>query len=135
MATYTDIIENTNVPVNDNIDKELTPDEKQRKFFGNYYKKVGSVDPAQFDIVRGFLLGKKFEESVVDNLTISLLEVAKEQELNPTDMVKQLDEIDGKLKLNTLLCILLNTTRNRTSIIGFNQTKTINANILRTVLA
>ena len=135
MATYTDTIEKTNVPVNNNIDKELTPDEKQRKFFGNYYKQVGSVDPAQFDIVRGFLLGKKFEESVVDNLTISLLEVAKEQELNPMDMVKQLDEIDGKLKLNTLLCILLNTTRNRTSIIGFNQTKTINANILRTVLA
>ena len=135
MATYTDTIEKTNVPVNNNIDKELTPDEKQRKFFGNYYKQVGSVDPAQFDIVRGFLLGKKFEESVVDNLTISLLEVAKEQELNPMDMVKQLDEIDGKLKLNTLLCILLNTTRNRTSIVGFNQTKTINANILRTVLA
>ena len=95
--SYTNFTEHTNLPVNDNIDKNLSSDEKQRKFFGSYYTKTESVDPAQFDIIRGFLLGKKFGETVVDNLAISLLEVAKEQGLNPIDMMQQLDDIDDKL--------------------------------------
>ena len=33
-----------------------------------------------------------------------------------------------------LLCILLNTTRNRTSILGFNLDKIISTNISRTIL-
>ena len=130
--SVTNITEHTNLPYED---AKITADEKQRKFFDSYYTKDASVDPAQFDIVRGFLVGKKYDETAIDNLTISLLEVAKEQQLNPIDMIQQLDDIDDRLKLNTLLCILLNTTRNRTSILGYTQAKIVSTNISRTILA
>ena len=85
--------------------------------------------------MRGFLQRKNLEETSIDNLTISLLEVAKEQQLNPIDMVQQLDDIEDKLKLNTLLCILLNTTRNRTSVLGYSTAKTVSTKIQRAILA
>ena len=133
--SITNISEHTNHPFGDNVAKEFTADEKQQKFFDNYYTKVDSVDPAHFDIVRGFLIGKGFDESTIDNLSITLLEVAREQDINPVDLIKQLDDVDNKLKLNTLLCILLNTTRNRTSILGYSLGKTVSSNISRTILA
>jgi len=135
MAEYTNFVENTNFPVDDQVSDQMSADAKQRKFFDNYYTKVGSVDPAQFDIVRGFLLSKGLDEASIDNLTISLLEVSKEQGLNPVDLVKQLDDVKDKLKLNTLLCILLNTTRNRTSILGYSEAKLVSTNIQRAILA
>tara|TARA_B100000809_G_C15111782_1_gene520885 strand:- start:433 stop:837 length:405 start_codon:yes stop_codon:yes gene_type:complete len=131
----TNVSKFTNQPISNNIENELSADEKQRKFFDNYYSNVESVDGAQFDIIRGFLLSKKFDESTVNNLAITLLEVAKEQQIDPTDLITQLDDVDNKLKLNTLLCILLNTTRNRTSILGFNQSNIISDKITRTILA
>ena len=50
-------------------------------------------------------------------------------------MVQQLDDIEDKLKLNTLLCILLNTTRNRTSVLGYSTAKTVSTKIQRAILA
>ena len=135
MAEYTNFVENTAFPVDEHAADQMSADEKQRKFFDNYYTKVGSVDPAQYDIVRGFLQRKNLEETSIDNLTISLLEVAKEQGLNPIDMVQQLEDIEDKLKLNTLLCILLNTTRNRTSVLGYSTAKTVSTKIRRAILA
>ena len=135
MAGYTNFVENTAFPVDEHAADQMSADAKQRKFFDSYYTKVGSVDPAQYDIVRGFLQRKNLEETSIDNLTISLLEVAKEQGLNPIDMVQQLDDIEDKLKLNTLLCILLNTTRNRTSVLGYSTAKTVSTKIRRAILA
>ena len=85
--------------------------------------------------MRGFLVGKKFDESTVDNLVISLLEVAKEQDLSIPDLIAQLDGLEDTLQLNTLLSLLLNTTRNRTSVLGFEQTTAVSDNISRTILA
>ena len=68
-------------------------------------------------------------------MSITLLEIAKEQQVDPIELVKQLEIVPDKLKLNTLLCILMNTSRNRTSVLGFDHTKTINKNIKRTILA
>jgi hypothetical protein len=125
----------TNLPIFDETFAEFTQDQKQNQFFSNYYTQVDSVDPAQFDIVRGFLVGKNFDESTVDNLVISLLEVAKEQDLSIPDIIEQLDSLEDTLQLNTLLSLLLNTTRNRTSILGFEQTTPVTDNISRTILA
>ena len=77
----TNITQKTNLPIHDSKYSELSVDDKQRQFFSNYYTQVDSVDPALFDLVRGFLVGKNFDESTVDNLAISLLEVAKEQDV------------------------------------------------------
>lgn len=130
----TNITQKTNLPIHDSKYSELSVDDKQRQFFSNYYTQVDSVDPALFDLVRGFLVGKNFDESTVDNLAISLLEVAKEQDLSIPDLIQQLEGVENTLKLNTLLSILLNTTRNRTSILGFQQTESIVKNISRTIL-
>ena len=64
-----------------------------------------------------------------------LLEVAKEQDLSVPDLIAQLDGLEDTLQLNTLLSLLLNTTRNRTSILGFEQTTAVSDNISRTILA
>jgi hypothetical protein len=125
----------TNLPIFDETFAEFTQDEKQKQFFSNYYTQVDSVDPAHFDIVRGFLVGKNFDASTVDNLVISLLEVAKEQDLSIPDLIAQLDGLQDTLQLNTLLSLLLNTTRNRTSVLGFEQTTLVSNNISRTILA
>ena len=128
-------VNKTNLPIFDDTFAEFTQDEKQKQFFSNYYTQVDSINPAHFDIVRGFLVGKKFDESTVDNLVISLLEVAKEQDLSVPDLIAQLDGLEDTLQLNTLLSLLLNTTRNRTSVLGFEQTTAVSDNISRTILA
>ena len=135
MAEYTNFVENTSLPIHENADGNFSSDVKQRKFFDNYYTKVDSVDPAQFDIVRGFLLGRELEVSTVDNLTITLLEVAKEQQLDPVELIDQLELVDDKIQLNNILCILLNSTRNRTSVLGYGQATVVNTNIQRAILA
>ena len=128
-------VNKTNLPIFDDTFAEFTQDEKQKQFFNNYYTNVDSVNPAHFDIVRGFLVGKNFDASTVDNLVISLLEVAKEQDLSVPDLIAQLDGLEDTLQLNTLLSLLLNTTRNRTSVLGFEQTTAVSDNISRTILA
>lgn len=135
MPQYTNYYKNTAVPVNNNADGSLSSDDKRRRYFDNYYTKTTSVDPALFDIVSGFLEGRGYDKTTKDNLSITLLEIAKEQQVDPIELVKQLEIVPDKLKLNTLLCILMNTSRNRTSVLGFDHTKTINKNIKRTILA
>jgi|14_taG_2_1085336.scaffolds.fasta_scaffold01561_11 hypothetical protein len=135
MPTYTNYYKNTAVPVNTTSNGKPSIDEKRQRYFDNYYTKVQSVDPAQFDIVNGFLEGRNYSESVKRNLSISLLEIAKEQGLSVTDLINQLSTIEDTLKLNTLLCILFNTTRNRTSVIGFSQSNKVISTVQRTILA
>jgi len=135
MPTYTNYYKNTAVPVNTTSSGKPSIDEKRQRYFDNYYTKVQSVDPAQFDIVNGFLEGRNYSESVKRNLSISLLEIAKEQGLSVTDLINQLSTIEDTLKLNTLLCILFNTTRNRTSVIGFSQSNKVISTVQRTILA
>jgi hypothetical protein len=135
MPKYTNYYKNTAVPVNTTQSGKPSIDEKRQRYFDNYYTKVQSVDPAQFDIVNGFLEGRNYSESVKRNLSISLLEIAKEQGLSITDLINQLSTIEDTLKLNTLLCILFNTTRNRTSVIGFSQSNKVISAIQRTILA
>lgn len=134
MAEYSSIIQKTNLPVYNTENTELSPDQKQRQFFGNYNTKVGSVDPAQYEVVRGYLLGKNINGAAVDNLAITLVEVATEQNIAIDELIDLLDT-GGELNLNTVLCILLNTTRNRTSIVGFNQVTVNNDNVERLILA
>ncbi len=135
MPTYTNYYKNTAVPVNTTSNGKPSIDEKRQRYFDNYYTKVQSVDPAQFDIVNGFLEGRNYSESVKRNLSISLLEIAKEQGLSVTDLINQLSTMEDTLKLNTLLCILFNTTRNRTSVIGFSQSNKVISTVQRTILA
>ena len=135
MRAFTTFNQNTAIPVNTSRSGKLSEDQKRQRFFDNFYTKVQSVDPAQFDIVLGFLDGRGYDDTIKRNLAISLLEIAKEQNVNPVDLINQLDEVKDSLKLNTLLCILLNTTRNRTSILGFKKTTSINSTVQRTILA
>lgn len=128
-------IKNTALPVNSLQQGKLTADQKRQKYFDNYYTSVKSVDPAQFDIVLGFLKGRGFDETVQRNLAISILEIAKEQNINPLDLIEQLDQVKEAIQLNTLLCLILNTVRNRTSVIGFDKPKVLNNTIKRTILA
>lgn len=128
-------IKNTALPVNSLQQGKLTADQKRQKYFDNYYTSVKSVDPAQFDIVLGFLKGRGFDETVQRNLAISILEIAKEQNINPLDLIEQLDQVKEAIQLNTLLCLILNTARNRTSVIGFEKPKVLNNTIKRTILA
>lgn len=128
-------IKNTALPVNSLQQGKLTADQKRQKYFDNYYTSVKSVDPAQFDIVLGFLKGRGFDETVQRNLAISILEIAKEQNINPLDLIEQLDQVKEAIQLNTLLCLILNTARNRTSVIGFDKPKVLNNTIKRTILA
>jgi len=135
MPAFSTFNQNTAIPVNTSSSGKLSEDQKRQKFFDNYYTKVQSVDPAQFDVVLGFLEGRGYDDTVKRNLAISLLEIAKEQNINPIDLIEQLKTIEDSLQLNTLLCILLNTTRNRTSILGFKKTTSINNTVKRTILA
>ena len=64
----TNITQKTNLPIHDSKYSELSVDDKQRLFFSNYYTQVDSVDPALFDLVRGFLVGKNFDESKTKNI-------------------------------------------------------------------
>lgn len=135
MPQYTNYYKNTAVPVNNNADGSLSNDDKRHRYFDSYYTKTPSVDPAHFDIVSGFLEGRGYDKTTKDNLSITLLEIAKEQKVDPLELIKQLETVSDTFKLNTLICILMNTSRNRTSVLGFNHTKTINKNIERTLLA
>jgi hypothetical protein len=135
MPAYTNYYKSTAMPVNNTPSGKLSDEEKRQRYFNNYYTKVQSVDPAQFDIVLGFLDGRGYDDTVKRNLAISLLEIAKEQNVDPIDLINQLSEVQDSLKLNTLLCILLNTTRNRTSVLGFRKSTQINSTVQRTILA
>ncbi len=135
MPSYTNYYKNTALPVNTLKSGKLSNDEKRQKYFDNYYTAVQSVDPAQFDIVLGFLDGRGYDDTVKKNLAITILEIAKEQNVNPIDLIDQLSTVEDSLQLNTLLCILLNTSRNRTSILGFQKTTSINNTVKRTILA
>ena len=135
MPSYTNYYKNTALPVNTLKSGKLSNDEKRQKYFDNYYTAVQSVDPAQFDIVLGFLDGRGYDDAVKKNLAITILEIAKEQNVNPIDLIDQLSTVEDSLQLNTLLCILLNTSRNRTSILGFQKTTSINNTVKRTILA
>jgi len=135
MPNYTNYYKNTAQPINETSSGKLSVDDKRQKFFNNYYTKVQSVDPAQYDIVIGFLKGRGYEESVQRNLSITLMEIAVEQDVNIVDLINQLEEVKDSIKLNTLLCILCNTTRNRTSVLGFKKDGSINSTVKRTILA
>lgn len=135
MPSYTNYYKNTALPVNTIKSGKLSNDEKRQRYFDNYYTVVQSVDPAQFDVVIGFLNGRGYDDTVKKNLAITILEIAKEQNVDPMDLINQLGEVEDSLQLNTLLCILLNTSRNRTSILGFKKTTSINNTVKRTILA
>ena len=116
----TNVTENTSLPVHGNQVQEYTRDQKTNKFFDNFYSANVSVDPNEYELIRGFLKEKKIPESSIDNLAITLAEVAKEQGLSAADII-DLSSTSGDVQLDTIFCILLNTTRNRTSVLGFKK--------------
>jgi hypothetical protein len=131
-SNYSSITQNTNLPIYSDQAKTVSSEKKQRNFFGNYHTKVGAVNPVDYDLIRGYLLGKNMDESSIDNLSITLVEVAKEQGIEITELIDLLDT-GGDLNLNTVLCILLNTTRNRTSVVGFRAPVTTSSEIRRLI--
>ena len=93
-----------------------------------------SIDPTEFDIVKSHLLAKGIDETAIDSLTVSLLNSATIQNFDITRLINILDTSDS-FQLNTVICILLNVTRNRTSILGFTQPQQINQNTERLIIA
>lgn len=92
-----------------------------KSFFTNYGKDSINFASNDVDAVVSFFVSKGFEKSAAISTGTLILNQAKAEGRPVFEIIETLKNLD-KVKLNELVSAILNTNRNKISILGFRQT-------------
>lgn len=90
-----------------------------KNFFNNYFDQPLTFPASQIDAVVGFFIKRGFETEAAKSTAIVLLSQAKVENVN---VFKLLDTLKGtdNAQLSQIVTEVLNTSRDKTSFLGFN---------------
>ena len=92
-----------------------------KEFFNNYFNETIAFPSNDVDAVVSFFVSKGFEKSAAISTGTLILNQAKAEGRPVFEIIETLKNLD-KVKLNELVSAILNTNRNKISILGFRQT-------------
>lgn len=105
----------SNLPISENIDSS----DEIKSFFNNYFNQPLTFPATQIDAVVGFFIKRGFEEEAAKATAIVLLSQAKVENVNVFKLLDTLKGVDN-LQLSQVVTEVLNTSRDKTSFLGFN---------------
>lgn len=107
---------NSNLPIETtNTDSS----DEVKSFFNNYYNEPLTFPANQIDAIVGFFIRRGFDEQAAKSTSIVLLTQAKIENVN---VFKLLDTLKGtdSLQLSQIITEIINSTRDKTSFLGYN---------------
>lgn len=109
----------TNIPAQGQFDSST----EIKNFFNNFFNDPISFPAAEIDAVVGFFMKRGFEEQSAKSTAIVLMSQARIDNVN---IFEVLDSLKGLtlVQLNQLVATVLNNTREKISILGFQITST-----------
>jgi RsiW-degrading membrane proteinase PrsW (M82 family) len=92
--------------------------EETKSFFDNFYSTQVTFPSSQIDAVVGYFLKRGFPEESAKSTAIVLLNQAR---IEKVEVFKLIDTLQGltDVQLSSIVTEILNTTRDRTSSLGF----------------
>jgi hypothetical protein len=112
----------TNLPQNDNAEFNDSSQEV-RNFFDKFYQKEISFPVNQIDATVGYFLKRGFEEQAAKSLTIVLLSQARQDNVNVFQLIDTLKGLTD-IQLSAIVTEILNSYREKTSILGYRKQQT-----------
>ena len=100
---------------------ELDSESEVKNFFNNYFKEPITFPSSQIDAVVGFFMKRGFSEQSAKSTGIVLLTQARIDNVN---VFQLLDTLKGftKIQLSQLVTEVLNSNRDKISILGYKLT-------------
>lgn len=92
-----------------------------RSFFDKYFKHQITFPSNQIDAVLGFFLKRGFSEQAAKSTAIVLLNQARLDNVNPFQLVDTLSGLT-EVQLSQVVTEIMNSYRDRTSVLGFKIT-------------
>jgi hypothetical protein len=89
-----------------------------KSFYDSTYEKQVSFPSNQIDAVVGFFLKRGYDEQAARSTSISLLNQARIDNINPFVLIDSLKGLD-EVQLNQIVTKVLNTYRDKTSALGY----------------
>jgi hypothetical protein len=102
--------------------------------FKNYQNLPIGIDSNVFASVTGFFVSKGFEETSAELIAEVIILQARQDELNPMQILDTLKGIDN-VSISGLVAEILNFTRFKTSSLGYVSNTLINSEIERNIIA
>jgi hypothetical protein len=89
-----------------------------KTFFDNYFTKTISFPAEQIDAVIGFFVKRGFDTTSANSISITLLTQARKENVN---VFALLDSLKGltDVQLSQVIAQVLNSSRSRTSLLGY----------------
>ncbi len=115
------------------IESPETSDSKTQDFFDGFGSTT-NYNTKEFDQAYGFFKAKSFNSDAARTLAFDFLKVVKENDMDLTALLQELDSSNG-MELNYTLALIFNKNRERTSQLGFRQTRTALDYVQRTIIA
>ena len=115
------------------VDPGLSVDEYVKQYFLEYFGQKHTVDENDFELVKSFFQNRTdnpTNPSVAAN-TVAVLLAADQLKVYPSEIIQRIDTVDYKQTFS----LILNLTRQGTSLIGYEQPKTPVAENSRQVIA
>jgi hypothetical protein len=103
----------TNLP-----QEQSTGTKSVKTFFNNFFTKTVSFPAEQIDAVVGFFVKRGFDANSANSIAITLLNQARQESVN---VFALLDSLKGltDVQLSQVITQVLNTTREKTSLLGY----------------
>jgi len=94
-----------------------------KSFFDRQYTQQIAFPSNQIDAVVGFFMKRGFSEQAAKSTSITLLNQARIDNINPFELIDSLKGLTN-VQLSQIVTKVLNTYRNKTSFLGFNVVNT-----------
>ncbi len=113
---------------------ESTGKVEVREFFDKYFQTQVTFPVGQIDAVVGFFLKRNFQEQAARSTAIVLLNQAKIDNVNVFELLDSLKGLTD-LNLNHVVTEVLNTSRDRSSTLGYTIPTVVNTTESRNIRA
>ena len=108
----------TSVPI---VNPDNSIDEKVKQYFTEYYGDILTVNPSEYDIVKGFFRSRDItginDDAVAAN-TVAVLMAANNLGIYPQEIIEKM----GDENYQQTLGLIFNLSRSGTSLIGYKTT-------------
>jgi len=118
----------TNLPPQSNVNSDST-----LQAIANYYTNPIQLNASQLDAMTGFFTSRGFDPVAAQSISVVIIAQAQNDNLNPLQILDTMKGMDS-VQIGALVAEIVNYTRYKTSFLGYGQTITTNAEVIRNVL-
>jgi hypothetical protein len=99
-----------------------------------YFNGPVQLDAGTFAAMKGFFSGRGFDDKSAESITVIIMNQAVKDGYNPMKILDTLNGVDN-VEISNLVSEILNYNRFKSSFLGYTQTFTPQAEILRNIVA